>query len=269
MKTRVITALVGVPILIAALVIRGFVADAFIVALTLIALSECYKALGAANYKVCTWGGYFAAIAMWPLSLLTGALDPLLLVTAAMGISMLGVLLSKEPTFPNAAASVYPLFTCLMPFSMFMMMHSTMYGRVPGIALVTMAFGIAYGGDVFAYLGGKTMGKHKLCPTGSPKKTVEGAISGVLGSVVLALIIRAVFVHGLATPMPGIPAAILLGVIGSVAGQVGDLTESMLKRYSGIKDYGKLFPGHGGVMDRFDSVIFTLIVMYCYTLGLH
>ena len=269
MKTRVITALVGVPILIAALVIRGFVADALIVALTLIALGECYKALAAANYKVCTWGGYFAAIAMWPLSLFMDVLDPLLLVTAAMGISMLGVLLSKEPTFPNAAASVYPLFTCLMPFSMFMMMHSTMYGRVPGVALITMAFGIAYGGDIFAYLGGRTFGKHKLCPTVSPKKTVEGAVSGVLGSIVFALIIREVFVHGLSTPMPGIPAAILLGVIGSVAGQVGDLTASLLKRYSGIKDYGKLFPGHGGVMDRFDSVIFTLIVMYCYTLVVH
>jgi len=269
MKTRVITALVGVPILIAALIIRGVVADVLIVALTLIALGECYKALKTANYKVCTWGGYFAAVSMLPLSLLTGVLDPLLLVTAAMGISMLGVLLSKEPTFPNAAASVYPLFTCLMPFSMFMMMHSTMYGRVPGIALVAMAFGIAYGCDIFAYLGGRTFGKHKLCPSVSPKKTVEGAVSGVLGSVLLALVIRALFVHALSTPMPGIPAAVLLGVIGSVAGQVGDLTASMLKRYSGIKDYGKLFPGHGGVMDRFDSVIFTLIVMYCYTLVLH
>ena len=156
-----------------------------------------------------------------------------------------------------------------MPFSMFMMMHSTMYGRVPGIALITMAFGIAYGCDIFAYLGGRTFGRHKLCPAVSPKKTVEGAVSGVLGAVMFALIIRAFFVHVLSTPMPGIPAAILLGVIGSVAGQVGDLTASMLKRYSGIKDYGKLFPGHGGVMDRFDSVIFTLIVMYCYTLVLH
>ncbi|MBR3795805.1 MAG: phosphatidate cytidylyltransferase [Clostridia bacterium] len=269
MKTRVITALVGVPILIAALIIRGVVADVLIIALTLIALSECYKALAAAKYKVCKWGGYFAAIIMWPLSSFMGVLDPLLLVTAAMGISMLGVLLSKEPTFPNAAASIYPLFTCLMPFSMFMMMHSTMYGRVPGIALITMAFGIAYGCDIFAYLGGRTFGRHKLCPAVSPKKTVEGAVSGVLGAVMFALIIRAFFVHVLSTPMPGIPAAILLGVIGSVAGQVGDLTASMLKRYSGIKDYGKLFPGHGGVMDRFDSVIFTLIVMYCYTLVLH
>ena len=202
MKTRVITALVGVPILIAALIIRGVVADVLIIALTLIALSECYKALAAAKYKVCKWGGYFAAIIMWPLSSFMGVLDPLLLVTAAMGISMLGVLLSKEPTFPNAAASIYPLFTCLMPFSMFMMMHSTMYGRVPGIALITMAFGIAYGCDIFAYLGGRTFGRHKLCPAVSPKKTVEGAVSGVLGAVMFALIIRAFFVHVLSTPMP-------------------------------------------------------------------
>ena len=66
--------------------------------------------------------------------------------------------------------------------------------------------------------------------------------------------------------MPGIPASIVLGLLGSFAGQIGDLTASLLKRYSGIKDYGNVFPGHGGVMDRFDSVIFTLIVMYCYTL---
>ena len=92
---------------------------------------------------------------------------------------------------------------------------------------------------------------------------------GLLGGVLLALLVRAFFVLVLNTPMPGIPAAVLLGVIGSVAGQVGDLTASLLKRHSGIKDYGKLFPGHGGVMDRFDSVIFALIVMYCYTLVLH
>lgn len=268
MKTRIRTALVGVPILIIALVVRGWFAELLIVALTLIAMDECYKALRAAGYQVCTWGGYAAALAMWPLSRFMGVLDPLLLVAAAMGISMLGLLMSRKPSFPDAAASVYPLFTCLLPFSMFMMMLNTTYGRVPGIALITMAFGIAYGCDALAYLGGRTFGRHKLCPTVSPKKTVEGAAFGLLGGVLLGLLVRAFFVHLLHTPMPGIPAAILLGVIGSVAGQVGDLTASLLKRHSGIKDYGKLFPGHGGVMDRFDSVIFTLIVMYCYTLVL-
>lgn len=112
------------------------------------------------------------------------------------------------------------------------------------------------------------MGKHKLCPNVSPKKTVEGAIFGVVGGTIGGLICRAVFVYAFHMPMPGIPAAIALGLIGSVAGEIGDLSASLLKRHSGIKDYGKIFPGHGGVMDRFDSVIFTLIVMYCYTLVL-
>ena len=148
-----------------------------------------------------------------------------------------------------------------------MMMNST-YGGVPGVALITMAFAIAYGGDGAAYFGGRAFGKHKLCPSVSPKKTVEGAIFGLIGGTAVGLICRAVFVSVFHMPMPGIPATIALGLIGSVAGEIGDLSASLLKRHSGIKDYGKIFPGHGGVMDRFDSVIFTLIVLYCYTLVL-
>ena len=263
MKTRLITAAVGVPFLIFVLVVRGWFAELVIALLTIIAMRECYRALGKAGYNVCTWGGYAAAVAMWPLSRVMGVLDPLLLVVAAMGISMTGVMLREKP-----AASVYPLFTCFLPMSMFMMMMNSTYGVVPGIALITMAFAIAYVGDGAAYFGGRAMGKHKLCPNVSPKKTVEGAIFGVVGGTIGGLICRAVFVYAFHMPMPGIPAAIALGLIGSVAGEIGDLSASLLKRHSGIKDYGKIFPGHGGVMDRFDSVIFTLIVMYCYTLVL-
>ena len=269
MKTRLLTAVVGIPFLIYVLVVRGALAEILIVALSLIGLYEYYGALKKAGYNVCVWGGYLAAAVMWPLSRLMGVLDPLVLAAAAMGVSMTGVLLHKEPTFPDAAASVYPLFTCLLPMSMFMMMLNANFGLVPGIALITMSFGIAYGTDAAAYFGGRTLGRHKLCPSVSPKKTVEGAVFGLLGGVLVALCVRAFFVHMLSTPMPGIPAAIVLGLIGSVVGQVGDLTASLLKRYSGIKDYGNVFPGHGGVMDRFDSTIFVLIVLYCYTLVLH
>lgn len=269
MKLRLITAAVGIPGIIFCLVVRGWFAELVVALVTLIAMDECYRALRAAKYCVCTWGGYLAALLMWPMSQFLGIKDPLLLVIAAMGISMTGVIMSKEPTFPNAAATVYPLFTVLLPLCMLMMMVNTTFGRVPGIALITMAFCIAYGCDSAAYLGGKTLGRHKLCPTVSPKKTVEGAVFGILGGVLLSLICRAVFVYGFKTPMPGVPAALLLGFVGAFFGQIGDLTASMLKRYSGIKDYGKIFPGHGGIIDRMDSVIFTLIVMYCYTLVLH
>ena len=266
MKTRLITAAVGVPFLIFVLFVRGWFAELVIVALTLIALGEVYKALDRADYRVCRWGGYAAAVLMWPLSRFMGVLDPLLLVVAAMGISMTGVILSKQPSFPNAAASVYPLFTCLLPMSMFMMMMNAQYGLVPGVELITMAFAIAFGCDGAAYFGGRAMGRHKLCPSVSPKKTVEGAVWGVIGGIGVALIVRWCFAAVFKWATPGVPATVVLGVIGSLAGQVGDLTASLLKRHSGIKDYGRVFPGHGGVMDRFDSVIFTLIVMYCYTL---
>ena len=266
MKTRILTACVGVPFLIYVLAIGGWLAELLTSVLALVALIECYRALRIAGYKVCPWGGYIAAVVMWPLARLYGVLDPLVLVTSAMGISMTGVLLSKEPTFPNAAATVYPIFTSLLPMSMFMMMENRMFGRVPGKALLFMAFAVAFAGDGAAYFGGRTFGRHKLCPEISPKKTVEGAVFYLIGGILAGLAVRAVFVHMLNTPMPGIPATILLGFLGAVAGQIGDLCASLLKRYSGIKDYGKIFPGHGGVMDRFDSVIFTVIVFYCYTL---
>lgn len=267
MKTRLITTAIGIPFLIFVLVVRGWFAEIMLVLFTLTALYEYYKALGV-KYDVCTWGGYAAALAMIPLNDAMGVLDPLLLVAAAMGISMSGVILSKQPSFPNAAVSVYPLLTCLMPMCMFMVMLNRDFGLVPGIALITMTFGISFGSDGFAYLVGRTWGRHKLCPTVSPKKTVEGAVGGLFGGILVAQLVRLFFVHALGTPMPGIPAALLLGALGSYAGQIGDLVASLLKRYTGIKDYGNLFPGHGGVMDRFDSVIFVLIVMYCYTLVL-
>ena len=113
MKTRLITAAVGIPFLIFVLVVRGWFAELLIVALTLIALYECYHALTVAHFDICQIGGYVAAICMWPLSRFMEVLDPLLLVVAAMGLSMSGVILGKKPSFPNAAASVYPLFTCL------------------------------------------------------------------------------------------------------------------------------------------------------------
>ena len=181
MKTRLITAAVGVPFLIFTLVVRGWFAEFDIVALTFIAMYETYRALKKAGYAVCEWGGYVATAAMWPLSRLMGVLDPLLLLVAAMGVSMTGVMLHEKPAFPDAAASVYPLLTCFLPMSMFMMMMNSTYGVVPGIALITMAFAIAYAGDGAAYFGGRALGKHKLCPNVSPKKTVEGAIFGGAG----------------------------------------------------------------------------------------
>lgn len=98
-------------------------------------------------------------------------------------------------------------------------------------------------------------GKHKLAPVISPKKTVEGAIGGVVGAAVLTVIYGAA-VSAFTTLTLSVPLCLAAGILGAVLGQIGDLSFSIVKRKSGIKDYGKIFPGHGGVLDRFDSVIF-------------
>jgi len=113
----------------------------------------------------------------------------------------------------------------------------------------------AFASDTFAYLTGRAFGKHKLCPEISPKKTVEGSVGGfIMAPVVLSLYVFIISrVYGYSVSYH---AAIACGVAAAFAGQLGDLAMSYIKRRYDIKDFGKLFPGHGGVLDRFDSVLF-------------
>jgi phosphatidate cytidylyltransferase len=116
---------------------------------------------------------------------------------------------------------------------------------------VIMAFVVTWGNDTFAYFAGIFLGKHKLNERLSPKKTWEGFAGGVVGSVVGALVTK-----WLLLPELGVGAAVLVGLGGSVLGPLGDLTESMLKRAAGVKDSGKIIPGHGGLLDRIDALLF-------------
>ena len=265
MKARLLTTMLGIPFLIFVLIVRGWFAELLIVALTVIALMEMYHALEAAGYKVSRAGGLFAAVTMWPIARGQGILDPLIVLLLAMAVTSADVLLRKNPSFPDAAMSLYPLLTCLMPMSMFMMLLSAQYHDIQGISLLVLAFAIGFMNDGMAYLGGRAFGRHKLSPV-SPKKTVEGAACGVLGAILGAIICRFVMIVVFGMAMPGFAATMALAVFGAAAGQIGDLMASLLKRYCGIKDYGKLFPGHGGVMDRFDGMIYVLMVIYFYTL---
>ena len=114
----------------------------------------------------------------------------------------------------------------------------------------------AFGSDIFAYFTGMLWGKKKLAPVLSPKKTVEGSVGGIIGAGVLCLIFGLIFARQY------LWQCLLIGIVGGAVSQAGDLTASAFKRKMGIKDYGKLIPGHGGIMDRFDSVIFVAPFVY-------
>jgi phosphatidate cytidylyltransferase len=138
------------------------------------------------------------------------------------------------------------------------------FGNKTGMQWTILLLAVIWAGDTFALLFGKMLGKHPFASILSPKKTNEGAIAGMLGGVAAAVVVQHFFMKDL--PMPHvIVSSILLGIFG----QLGDLAESMLKRAADIKDSSHLIPGHGGVLDRMDSLLFAIPVLYFYLLQLY
>lgn len=144
-------------------------------------------------------------------------------------------------------------FAMLIPYflSSFVRLDDMPLGKY----LILIPLVAAFTSDAFALFAGMAFGKHKLAPELSPKKTVEGAVGGLAGAVVCCLIYGAVMDFGFHLKVNYLCFA-LYGVLGSLVSQVGDLSFSYIKRQYGLKDFGNIFPGHGGVLDRFDSVIF-------------
>jgi phosphatidate cytidylyltransferase len=128
-----------------------------------------------------------------------------------------------------------------------------------GTAWVVLAFVITWANDTFAYFAGMLFGKHRIYEKVSPKKTWEGFAGGAAGSVAGALVLRATML-----PELPVPLAILLGAGAAVLGPAGDFTESLLKRAAGVKDSGRLIPGHGGLLDRIDALLFVVPWVYLF-----
>ena len=132
-----------------------------------------------------------------------------------------------------------------------------------GVYLVWLIFVSSWGNDTFAYFTGVLIGKHKMAPILSPKKSVEGAIGGIAGATILGIIYGRI-VSARMSEVIGSPVLTfaVASCVGAMLAIVGDLAASAIKRNYNVKDYGKLIPGHGGILDRFDSVIFTAPVVY-------
>lgn len=142
--------------------------------------------------------------------------------------------------------------------------HQLINARLDSLNTVLFALFIVWATDIGAYMIGRQIGRRKLMPTVSPNKTVEGSLGGVLSAVVVAAIFMVVD-KSLATEYPFVVMLVLVALF-SIFAQFGDLVESAIKRHFGVKDSGKLIPGHGGILDRFDSLIFVFPLMHFFGL---
>lgn len=157
--------------------------------------------------------------------------------------------------FAAMAVFIYPL-----PFFVLLVLVGYQFGKELGAAALLCAFAFPLIGDTFAYFAGTFFGKRKLCPNISPKKTIVGSVASMLGS--LAGSVGVFFLQPfLGTQLPIIPL-MLLGIFCGVLGQLGDLFASLIKRWANIKDFGTIFPGHGGILDRLDSVLLCAPAVY-------
>lgn len=271
MKQRILVAVVGVPALLAILCVAPHWATALLLMLlSVIAAHELLAAVCGAE-KARRWTVLPAITAV--LVLLWGlipsswlGLREILLLAAAFALPIAGVLTygkQQKLSFTDLCAMAVAGFVIPYAFR-YLYLLRTMDG---GYLLVLAPLVAAFCSDTMALFTGMACGKHKLAPHVSPNKTVEGSIGGLLGGIIgmllLALVYRAI--TGTELSFGG---SALLGFVGAAMGQLGDLSFSMVKRQYGIKDYGRLLPGHGGVLDRFDSVLFAAPAVYILLLWL-
>ena len=266
LKKRVITGLWGIPLLAAAVWFDKPL-PWFTVLLAicgLLAAFEFYKLATGAKLQPLTYFGlaWTLLFIISPhfnddfLRLTNQPLTPLLL-TSAVVLPLIWLLGRKkgEGAFTDWAWTLAGILYLGWLLSYFVALRGLDGGR----NWVFFALATNFASDTAAFFVGRALGRHKLAPRISPGKTWEGTIAGVVGAIIVSLLFT------LLIPI-SYWQAIILGLLVSIFGQLGDLAESLLKRNMGVKDSGWLFPGHGGVLDRIDSVVFASVVVYYYVI---
>ena len=259
-KTRVISAIVGIMLLIAVLVLGSPFIQIAVTLIGILAVYELMNAVKLADKKSLLIAALIGAGGL--LACLSVGLQLFLPALYIWLVSLFVYYMSNRQTitFKEIAITfmltVYPCFL----FGHLLHIRSMIYGEV----LIWAVFVCAFLTDTCAMFGGKFFGKRKLCPSLSPKKTVEGAVCGVVGCVI-SMIIYCLICSFITGVKPIFANAVIIAIGASVISQLGDLSASCIKREFGIKDYGNIMPGHGGVMDRFDSLLF-VAPFVCYML---
>lgn len=265
MTQRIITGAVLVALLAVVLYVGGwlFAAAAF-VCLSL-ALYEELTALSHAGHRPVWWVSFVGLAVSVPLMQFYSSLVMIPVLTLLSFCVLFQVMRREDPNLIDIVMSVLPMLTVVLPGMCLLGVLDTQPRSLQALLLV-LVFAIAVGGDTFAYFVGSAVGGPKLCPHISPNKTVAGAIGGLLGSILCAVAAGRIFTlcFPAFTGFPPIWGDVLVGFFGGIAGQMGDLFASMVKRHCRVKDFGHIFPGHGGMLDRLDSIVFTAIIVYSY-----
>ncbi|MGX7204026.1 phosphatidate cytidylyltransferase [Enterococcus pingfangensis] len=259
MRQRVITAVVALVIFIPILYIGGIAVEIAAAVLAGVGVYELFRMRGlailSAEGVLSILGAVFLVLPAerWLPFLNEHDGNFLLFYLTVMIILGISVVSKNAYTIDEAG---FPVVTSLYVGMGF---QNLVTARADSLAILLFAFFVVWATDIGAYMVGRQIGKHKLWPDISPNKTIEGALGGVTSAVVIAVIFiliqPQIFQHNLVT-------MIIFTIIFSIVGQFGDLVESAIKRHYGVKDSGKILPGHGGILDRFDSMLFVFPMMH-------
>ncbi len=262
MKTRVISAAVGILLFFTVLYVSLYFAPILLIALAALNVIAIYEFLRNTSLCKCLPQIFIALIfgAIMPFTFCYGSTLTNIVIICLFAFSIILTsiiyhnLIDMQSLFSTLTAPIMLSFAFVSIYKLF---------TVPDTKhlFFILIFAFSWGADSGAYFGGTFFGKHKLAPTVSPKKTVEGAAFGILGSVLVTVIVCCIYSSALAVNIKWVTLN-SCAIVFAVVGMIGDLFASLIKRSCGIKDYGNLMPGHGGVLDRFDSVLLISPLFY-------
>lgn len=262
MEKRTITGLLASAYVIA-MVLLGKTALLINIALLLVVGTyEVLQSLSAGGFHPVKWVYYPYVLLLVPAYLWGGDRGLLLMLMIGAMTAMAATAIRHAPDAREMLAALLPAFYPALPIMALCLLVTS--GLAHWRLFVWMAFAVSVGSDGFALFFGKAFGKRKLIPKVSPNKTVEGAVGGLVGGVFAALVM-----YGFSAYMgDGLPIWLFigLGLAGSVVTQVGDIVASCIKRICGVKDFGKLFPGHGGLLDRMDGIMYNSVALCIFVL---
>lgn len=267
LSKRILTAFIGIPIAVYVINYGEWLFATAVLVLTILAWHEFYTMLRNKSIKVFYSLGILTNIFILGCAWLGNFQEIVIVLFVSTILALLKIVTSGTKfTVVDAAFSLLGISYIGMSFAHLLLLRytdsslhlMTSWGELSaGAAYVWLAFIGTWASDTFAFFIGSYLGKHKLCPTISPNKTIEGALGGMLGSIIAILLLGILF------KLPIIHSAIM-GLLVGIAAPVGDLVQSAIKRFAGVKDSGHILPGHGGILDRFDSILFTVPVIYYY-----